>query len=508
MLAILVTILTLAALAGAIVGWYFLRPTYTWTISDEGVLTISGITVIDLESKELRVTGSVPSFTGAAPWEKRDASITAVAVDETLISMSASALSGLTNLTSIDLPKSLGWEGIETVPIPEKEGFVGQWVEVTNGTRSTFTVNYREVFTITFVADGDVVAAVDYLDGDLAIEEPEIPEKDGWTAAWESYTLTGDATVSAVYSYGIWTGVTSEKVYFYADAGAESNPVGTLSAGLTVAVLDEAMVDDTIWYRMSEGWISGKYLTDATYIGSSLADDIGIITDQDFIMSDETAAGILTGIQLLTVRGFDVGFMLTDLTTGKTIRYNADEAFYSASTIKAPYVVSVINRSPDAATSFYYTIQEIVVNSSNDDYHKLRSTYGKTSMVDWCEAAGVDTDIANVYYPAITAEQLCKLWMQNYTYFTTAEGGQTVASWFEKPYKSPIHSVLGSKFTTQTKAGWIEGTTDYYQAASDAGIVYADSGAYAVAILSNGRSNLTLLNTLVEALDTAHSEMG
>ena len=506
LLVVLIVILTLALVAGCAVGWYFLRPTYRWAVSEDGVLTVSGITVIDFESKELVVTGSIPEFSGDAPWVKQAAVIHTVQVDDTITDVSDAAFAGLTAVTTIELPNTVQWDGIDTVTVPPVHDHVGEWVTLTGSVHTTYTAQYREIFTITFMVGDEVAAQVDYADGDTAIDEPAIPEKDGYLSHWEPYTLDGDATVSAVYTYAIQTGTLTEKVNMHSEAGTGSKTIGTLSKGMTVALLEEADVDGTTWYRMDMGWICGDYVTDLTYVGSGLAEHMGI-TATDCTFSDETAAAILTGIQLLTARDYDVGFVLTDLATGKTISYNADTAFYSASTIKGPYVVGVLNRSPEAAKSFWGTIQEILVNSSNDDYYRLRNTYGKTPMVEWCEAAGVDTAVADDYYPAITAAQLCSLWVQNYEYFTTAENGSTVASWFQKPDKSPIHSVLGSKYTTQTKAGWIEGTTDYYQAASDAGIVYADSGTYAVAILSNGRANLSLLNTLVEALDMAHNEI-
>lgn len=506
LLVLLIVILTLALVAGCTAGWYFLRPTYRWSVSEDGVLTITGITVIDFDTKELVVTGSVPEFTGDAPWVKQNAIIHTVQVDETITSMSDTALSGLTAVTSVELPKALAWNGIDTVTVPSVHDHLGEWITSTDRRHTTYTANYREIFTITFMLGDEVFATVDYADGDTSISEPDIPEKNGYLSHWEPYTLDGDATVSAVYTYAIQTGTLTEKVNMHTEAGTDTKTIGTLSKGMTVALLEEADIDGTVWYRMDMGWICGDYVTDLTYVGSGLAEHMGI-TATDCTVSDETAAAILTGIQLLTAREYDVGFMLVDLDSGKSISYNADTEFYSASTIKGPYVVSVLNRSPDAAKSFWGTIQEILVNSSNDDYNRLRNTYGKTPMELWCEAAGVDTEVADNYYPAITAEELCKLWIQNYEYFTTAENGETVAKWFQKPDKSPIHSVLGGKYTTQTKAGWIEGTTDYYQAASDAGIVYADSGTYAVAIVSNGRSNLTLLNTLIEALDAAHDEM-
>lgn len=507
LLVTLIVILILGILIGGGAAWYFLRPTYSWDVSEDGVLTVSGITVLDTENKRLMVTGAVPQFEGGAPWDKKNDRITAVTVSEDITALSDNAFAGLTNVTTLELPKALGWEGIDTITVPAKDDHSGSWDTAEKGKRVTYTAAYRRIFTITFEADGKVVQAVDYLEGDETLTEPPVPKKDGWVGAWPEYTLDGDATVTAVYTYAIQTAVTTTKVNIHSEAGADTKTIGTLSKGMEIALLEEADKDGTKWYRMSIGWVCGDYLSELTYVGSGLAAHMGITADEGVTISDETAAAVLTGISLLTAREFDVAFVLTDLETGLTIRYNDQQEFYAASTIKGPYVVSVVDRSPSAATDFWGTIQEILVNSSNDDYYRLRNTYGKKPLELWCEAAGVDLSVTEKYYPSINADQLCRLWVQNYHYFTTDENGEKVAKWFQKPDKSPIHATLSGKYTTQTKAGWIEGTTDYYQAASDAGIVYAESGPYAVAILSNGRSNLKLLNTLVEALDTLHTEM-
>lgn len=59
--------------------------------------------------------------------------------------------------------------------------------------------NWKRQYKATFVADGEVVAAVPYFQGE-AITAPEVPEKDGYRGAWESYTANGDITVNAVYT--------------------------------------------------------------------------------------------------------------------------------------------------------------------------------------------------------------------------------------------------------------------------------------------------------------------
>ena len=60
--------------------------------------------------------------------------------------------------------------------------------------------------TITFVADGNNVAAVSYSQGDTSISEPKVPEKFGYTGEWSAYTLNGgNITVHAVYTPIVYT---------------------------------------------------------------------------------------------------------------------------------------------------------------------------------------------------------------------------------------------------------------------------------------------------------------
>jgi hypothetical protein len=56
-------------------------------------------------------------------------------------------------------------------------------------------------YTVTFVADGTTVGTAKYTGENKSITEPAVPEKEGYTGKWESYTLTtGDVTVNAVYT--------------------------------------------------------------------------------------------------------------------------------------------------------------------------------------------------------------------------------------------------------------------------------------------------------------------
>ena len=92
---------------------------------------------------------------------------------------------------------------IEEPAVPEKEGYAGAWdaYELTSGDVTVNAVYTAIEYTITFVADGATVGTATYTVEDKDIEEPAVPEKEGYTGVWEEYELTtGDVTVNAVYT--------------------------------------------------------------------------------------------------------------------------------------------------------------------------------------------------------------------------------------------------------------------------------------------------------------------
>ena len=59
----------------------------------------------------------------------------------------------------------------------------------------------QDVFTATFVADGETIATVDFPKGATEIEEPAVPAKDRYIGEWEDYTLSdSNLTINAVYT--------------------------------------------------------------------------------------------------------------------------------------------------------------------------------------------------------------------------------------------------------------------------------------------------------------------
>ena len=113
-----------------------------------------------------------------------------------------------------------GEETIKMPNDPEKEGYIFDgWYWDNNVWSKPFTANslldaplssnisvYAKwtaiEYTATFKADGNTVGTATYTIEDNVIKNaPNVPTKDGYDGAWESYTIkTGGMTVNAVYT--------------------------------------------------------------------------------------------------------------------------------------------------------------------------------------------------------------------------------------------------------------------------------------------------------------------
>ena len=65
---------------------------------------------------------------------------------------------------------------------------------------------------------------------------------------------------------------------------------------------------------------------------------------------------------------------------------------------------------------------------------------------------------------------------------------------------------LGSKYTVESKGGWIA-DGGAYNATCDGAIIHPSNGDYVLAIMSNVPARQSLLTPLVNALEQAHNDM-
>lgn len=64
----------------------------------------------------------------------------------------------------------------------------------------------------------------------------------------------------------------------------------------------------------------------------------------------------------------NLGFVLVDLMTGKGISYNAEKIFFSASTIKGPYVACINEKIPESRTNYASLMEKTIKDSNNQTY--------------------------------------------------------------------------------------------------------------------------------------------
>jgi len=165
-------------------------------------------------------------------------------------------------------------------------------------------------------------------------------------------------------------------------------------------------------------------------------------------------------------------------------------------------VISLVSAQPDVLTQYGDTLRAIAVYSDNESYRWLYRTYGTDALRAFCARLGVTGDILWRRYPYYSARTLAKLWIGSYAIL---EKNEALGKLFEEPEYSAICDVLGGKYTTRSKGGWIGETG--YNATNDAGIICAGDRPYVMAIMSDIPMNMPRLRALVAALDAAHGEM-
>ena len=228
--------------------------------------------------------------------------------------------------------------------------------------------------------------------------------------------------------------------------------------------------------------------------------------------------------------GFAVGYAMLDLATGVSVSYNADAQFYSASSIKGPYVTSVVQYElgASAQSSEGNRISAIIESSDNAAYSNMRDAYGNSSfakLVDASGAAGMPAhgsttavskaaasqsgeSIADNKYEFLTPNQMLALWRQSYQFLSSDEPGASwLASVFETPETSAIRVTAGTLGTTWSKAGWYPAGSAGYSTTVDAGVVRTSSGDVLIAIMTTEPENFAAVESVLSPLLTLRASL-
>lgn len=231
-------------------------------------------------------------------------------------------------------------------------------------------------------------------------------------------------------------------------------------------------------------------------------------------------------IDALEKKGIMVSFMIADTDGRFGVSYNCDKKWTSQSTIKAPYLTSVLMQDASVFRKERSLIKAVITVSDNDAYETLRVRYGNKPFAAFCRTSGVSTRHSTDLYPRqITVRDMCKLWTTMYGFLNTREDMETYISYFSGTAMSCVYRALGDRYAVQTKAGWESGT-DYDGpggtpdprftdgdplndeiATNDTGIVYANDNPYLIAVFTSAQSDPDSLIPLICAIDGLHSAL-
>ncbi len=276
---------------------------------------------------------------------------------------------------------------------------------------------------------------------------------------------------------------------------------------------------------------SGKAETKTTPISNAMGginavDGSAAIATTGFTLDDNSRAALDAQIANFTNSGYTASFVLTDLTTGRTLAYNADTPIYSASAIKAPFIMSlaatgtidlgkVQQAADEQSAEIKQNIDSTLTVSDNTAYKWLVDTFDVNAFNTWSEQAGASARMTTGHgYVTTSARDMARLWTQGYGFLfqhmnsgatdVTDESLQWLSGDMTDSLNSNIHNALGGTQTVYTKAGWISGDGDLY-ALNDGGLVASPSGPYVLTVLTNACDRNDLLTSLIGTLDSVHS---
>lgn len=201
--------------------------------------------------------------------------------------------------------------------------------------------------------------------------------------------------------------------------------------------------------------------------------------------------------------GASISYYLVDLTTGETLEHSADTVYYSASTIKGPFCISLVSEKGAAARSAYgSTIAATISNSDNDAYRTLREAYYPAQFFDMlANEAGAPCDLSH-WYAYYGVRDLANLWRAAYPWMSSGdENAIWLGELFGDSLKSQVDDIAAQDGTTTwSKAGWYAGGGPKYDVTFDGGIVNAKFGPYALAVATNRGSDFDCIRSVMDPL--------
>lgn len=223
-------------------------------------------------------------------------------------------------------------------------------------------------------------------------------------------------------------------------------------------------------------------------------------------LSSSTLNRLGNAIDAYECRGVPVGFIMMDLETGSGVSYNIDQQFYSASTIKGPYVAALNRYYPWLLDSWSGTMYDTISVSSNEAYADLRNAFGSDplkDLIDNTHAWGFDY---STHYVNYSVRDLAKLWTGMSDYFL---GEEANAWWCRSVYGSNAaitsRPILSERGPVYAKSGWVDGDTTVH---NEGCLVMNNGRPYLMVVMTNqSHYDSSFMANLMRALDQAHADL-
>ena len=232
------------------------------------------------------------------------------------------------------------------------------------------------------------------------------------------------------------------------------------------------------------------------------------VWDTEYLVSDQTNEKLQEVIDLFEEDGYEIGFVLVDITTGDAISYHAGAEIYSASVIKAPYIFSLLENGVEPTTDMYKAGNQ----SDNDAYQRIRNLNGNEVFAEWLEGTGVPEQQSRTRYIITTPLDLCRMFYKGTALLL---GDEEYSDWARNTFTDSLNSAIALTVggengkTVYSKAGWIATEGDSIDNSYTNGAIVDGDYPYVVTIMSNspGYIGLEYAKELMPILDQIHDEM-
>lgn len=256
-------------------------------------------------------------------------------------------------------------------------------------------------------------------------------------------------------------------------------------------------------------------------------------------LTEQTLDKLTAALEPFDAAGWQTGFILMDLGTGRGIAANLDARAYGASSIKGPYATYVCETLLDAGRATKATmcpegaalgdmdgpylsdgasayplgtlVEDSIVLSDNDSYRILRANFD-AEFGQWLTKTGFPTELNDNWFPTYSARESALLWLHTASYLAgDGESAAWLSSLLEQTETSFLRDALAEQdVVVRDKAGWYADGDPAYCGTSDAGIVEKGGRDYLLCVMSAApysEANAAALENVVATTFAAREDL-